>query len=236
MIVSAPDNSKTDARGPPTAGHEPPPITRGSRSSRADWLSAVAARGWACGIISTMNETAMPAESTPGPALLRRIGAAMELSGHVRTVDKYRMQTDPSVMRDVVSTLAALLPPDIEVLVGLELGGVPLAVALSLHTGLPSAILRRSPKAETGSPLSGTPVTHRRVLLVTDMLQRGAKLAPALAALRVANATVTHAITVVCWHRSALIAAQQCGVELIAAVTPADVSVVRGSKLAPSQR
>lgn len=41
------------------------------------------------------------------------------------------------------------LPQDTEVLVGLELGGVPLATAVALQTGLPWALLRRTKRANT---------------------------------------------------------------------------------------
>ena len=130
------------------------------------------------------------------------------------------MQSDPALMRDVVAAMAALLPSDTEVLVGLELGGVPTAVALSLHTGLPSAVLRRTAQPGDTNPLAGTPVEGRRVVLITDMLQGGGKLGPAVDVVRRAGAVVDHAAAAVCWHSSAADAAREADVQLLAVVTP----------------
>lgn len=134
------------------------------------------------------------------------------------------MQSDPALMRDVVAAMAALLPPDTEILVGLELGGVPTAVALSLHTGLPSAVLRRTARPGETSPLAGAPVEGRRAILITDMLQGGGKLGPAVAVVRRAGAVVGYAAAAVCWHPSTADAAREAGVQLLAVVTPEQVA------------
>lgn len=43
--------------------------------------------------------------------------------------------------------MVSLVPADTEVLAGLELGGVPVATALSLATGLPTAFVRKEAKS-----------------------------------------------------------------------------------------
>ena len=55
--------------------------------------------------------------------------------------DKYRFEADPVLLRDIAAALVALVPEGTEVLAGLELGGVPIATALSQLTGIP-AVLR----------------------------------------------------------------------------------------------
>ena len=157
-------------------------------------------------------------------ALLRRIAAALGLPGDLQRADKYRMQSDPALLRDVVAAMAALLPSDTETLVGLELGGVPIAVALSLRTGLPSAVLRRTAKPGGTNPLAGAPVEGRRAVLVTDMLQGGGKLGPAVDIVRRAGAVVDYAASAVCWHPSTADAAREAGVQLLAVVTPEQVA------------
>jgi orotate phosphoribosyltransferase len=42
--------------------------------------------------------------------------------------------------------MSDLLPKDTDIIVGLELGGVPLVTALSLETGLPAAFIRKEAK------------------------------------------------------------------------------------------
>ena len=54
----------------------------------------------------------------------------------------------------IAGQLAPLVPAGTEVLAGLEMGGIPIATALSLHTGLPAAFVRKEAKstARPGSP------------------------------------------------------------------------------------
>ncbi len=163
------------------------------------------------------------AELRTGATLARRLAAALGLPADLRDVDKYRMQADPALLRDVVSALAAMLPPETEVLVGLELGGVPLAVALALHTGLPAAILRRTGRPGVAGFVAGAPVTGRRAVLIADMVQGAGKLVPAANELRDNHAVVDHALVAVCWLPQAFDTARQAGLQLLAAVTPGDI-------------
>src|SRR5579862_4579426 len=87
--------------------------------------------------------------------LAAAIGRACRLEGEFRLrsgqlsnvyFDKYLFEADPVLLAAVAEQAAALLPPGTEVLAGLELGGVPVATALSLHTGLPMALVRKKAK------------------------------------------------------------------------------------------
>jgi len=40
--------------------------------------------------------------------------------------------------------MVPLVPPDTEVLAGLEMGGIPVVTALGRHTGLPCAFVRKA--------------------------------------------------------------------------------------------
>jgi hypothetical protein len=66
-----------------------------------------------------------------GPFILRSGRVAQE------DFDKYRLESDPTLLEEVAGAMAGLIPPAVEILAGLELGSVPLATALSLETGLP---------------------------------------------------------------------------------------------------
>jgi orotate phosphoribosyltransferase len=83
--------------------------------------------------------------------------------------DKYQFEGDPSMLREVASLLAGLIPAGIEILAGLELGGVPVATALSLETGLPLALalaLVRKVAKDYGTErlAEGPEISGRRVL------------------------------------------------------------------------
>ena len=66
-------------------------------------------------------------------------------SGQIATeyFDKYRFEAQPALLARIAEALAPMIPADTEVLAGLEMGGIPLATALSLHTGLPAAFVRK---------------------------------------------------------------------------------------------
>jgi orotate phosphoribosyltransferase len=45
-------------------------------------------------------------------------------------IDKYAFEADPALLRDIAEARLPLLPNDIDVLAGLELGGIPVATVL----------------------------------------------------------------------------------------------------------
>ncbi|MBV8693158.1 MAG: orotate phosphoribosyltransferase, partial [Actinobacteria bacterium] len=66
---------------------------------------------------------------------------------------------------------------DTQVLAGLELGGVPLAVALSRATGLPTAFVRKEAKAYGTAQLAeGADVNGKRVTVVEDVVTSGGQV------------------------------------------------------------
>lgn len=92
-------------------------------------------------------------------------------------LDKWRFETDPKLLREIARALAALLPsapPDR--IAGVELGGVPLAAALSLETNIPSLIVRRQAKEYgTAKEIEGVWNAGERVVLVEDVLTTAAQ-------------------------------------------------------------
>ena len=51
--------------------------------------------------------------------------------------DSYRFESDPVLLGRVAQRMLPLFPDNTELLVGLELGGVPIATAISLECALP---------------------------------------------------------------------------------------------------
>ena len=91
--------------------------------------------------------------------------------------DKYQFESDPDLLRSVAKGLAPLVPDDIEVLAGLELGGVPIATALSLATSLPVAFVREAAmEYGTAKLAEGAVIAGRRVLVVEDVITSGGQV------------------------------------------------------------
>lgn len=60
--------------------------------------------------------------------------------------DKYLFESDPVVLKEIAEHLSEFIPQETEILAGLEMGGVPIATALSLKTGIPVFFVRKKAK------------------------------------------------------------------------------------------
>ena len=110
--------------------------------------------------------------------------------------DKYRFEADPALLQRVAAAMAELVPPGTEVLAGLEMGGIPIATALSRETGLPAAFVRKKAKEYGTMRLAeGAEVEGRRVLVVEDVVTSGGQVVISSGDLRERGAIID---TVVC--------------------------------------
>lgn len=112
--------------------------------------------------------------------------------------DKFQFTSRPELLDAVSSQLAAIVPPDVEVLAGLQLGGVPLAAALSLKTGLPAVYVRLERKSYGTCRISeGVDIGGRVVAVVEDIVTTGGQIGRSTADLRAEGAEVRYALAVV---------------------------------------
>lgn len=133
-------------------------------------------------------------------AAAHRTGSFLLRSGRTATeyFDKYRFESDPALLAAIAERAAGLVPPETEVLAGLELGGVPVATALSLRTGLPAVFVRKAAKEYGTRQLAeGLDVKGRRLLVVEDVITSGGQVATSTGDLRDLGATVTDVLCIV---------------------------------------
>ena len=71
--------------------------------------------------------------------------------------DKYLFESDPELLSAVAEQAASLVPDETDLLAGLELGGVPVATALSLATGIPQVLVRKQAKSYGTAKLAEGP-------------------------------------------------------------------------------
>ncbi len=99
---------------------------------------------------------------------------------------------------------------------GVALGGVPIAVSVSLETGLPLLMIRKEVKDYgTKGQIVGEIVPGREVVLVEDVTTTGGSVIKAVRALRENGIVIHHVITVVDREEGALKTMASDDVELI---------------------
>jgi orotate phosphoribosyltransferase len=112
--------------------------------------------------------------------------------------DKYRFESDPVLLEEIVQALVPFVPVGTEGLAGLELGGVPLATMLSSVTGLPAFFVRKEPKKYGTERLcEGGAVAGMRLLVIEDVVTTGGQLVLSTQDLRAEGAVVEEALCVI---------------------------------------
>lgn len=112
--------------------------------------------------------------------------------------DKYLFEAKPELLRVIAEHLAPLIPAGTDVLCGLELGGVPLATALSLHTGIPAAFVRKKAKEYgTCKIAEGSDINGKNILVVEDVITSGGQVVLSAKDLRAHGATILGAVCVI---------------------------------------
>lgn len=109
-------------------------------------------------------------------AIARIHGTFTLRSGQVSNeyFDKYRFESDPALLRRIARRMLQLLPSDTQVLAGLELGGVPIATAMSLESGLPAAFIRKEAKSYgTCKAVEGLDIKGKKVTFIEDVITTG---------------------------------------------------------------
>lgn len=137
--------------------------------------------------------------------LAEKIAAVSSLEGEfklrsgqisTRYFDKYRFEGNPALLRPLALEMAKLLPSDTEIIAGLELGGVPLATAIALETGLPAAFVRKEAKTYgTCQAIEGQDVAGKNVTFIEDVITTGGAVSDAYQLASDAGAKVQ---TVIC--------------------------------------
>ena len=91
--------------------------------------------------------------------------------------DKYLFESDPELLAEIASHLSKLVPEGTEILAGLEMGGIPIATALSLKTGLPAVFVRKKAKEYGTCKLAeGVDIKNQKVCVIEDVVTTGGQI------------------------------------------------------------
>ena len=112
--------------------------------------------------------------------------------------DKYRFEAHPQLLKSIAHLMAPLVPKKTDLLAGLEMGGIPLATALSLETGLSTRFVRKEAKSYgTRQICEGGGVKGKTLCLIEDVITTGGQALISAEALRSAGAKVHTALCVI---------------------------------------
>ncbi len=147
-------------------------------------------------------------DATPDRAdLAARIYAASHLTGSFTLrsgvvsdeyFDKYMFESDPDLLRAVAAACVPLVPPGMDALAGLELGGVPLATMMSQLGGLPTRFVRKEAKTYGTCRLAeGGPLDGLRLCIVEDVVTSGGAILDAARELRARGARLGPVVCVI---------------------------------------
>lgn len=138
-------------------------------------------------------------------------------------VDVKQATTLPAILTKIADELRSRVG-DADVLAGVELGAVPILVAVALASNKPYAIIRKGERAHgTGKRIEGQPVKGRRVLVIEDVTTSGGSVQKAVELLRAEGATVNRVETVVDRGEGATEALRALNVKLGALVSAQDL-------------
>ncbi|MFZ9628111.1 MAG: orotate phosphoribosyltransferase [Ilumatobacteraceae bacterium] len=133
-------------------------------------------------------------------AVSRLTGTFTLRSGQIATeyFDKYRFEALPDLLGEIADAMVPLIPMGTEVLAGLEMGGIPIATALSMRTGIPAAFVRKEAKKYGTARLAeGTDIAGRTVTVVEDVITTGGQVVISTNDLRALGARVAHVVCVI---------------------------------------
>jgi orotate phosphoribosyltransferase len=138
-------------------------------------------------------------------------------------IDIKKASTDPKILKLIAQEMASHTK-GYDMLAGMELGAVPLIVALSLETGIPYVIIRKEKREHgTGKQIEGADVNGKNVLLIEDVTTSGGSVVKSIQILRENNAHVKKVLTVVDRESGARETLQNHSVEFIPLVTVSEI-------------
>lgn len=112
--------------------------------------------------------------------------------------DKYQFEGRPNILNAIADALVDSVPAGIDALAALEMGGIPIATAISLKTGIPVVFVRKEAKKYGTNKLAeGMNIDGKKLLIVEDVVTSGGQIIISAKELRDLGAIIEKAICVI---------------------------------------
>lgn len=138
--------------------------------------------------------------------------------------DKYQFESSPELMKEIAVQIKEELPRGYDLLGGLEMGGIPIATALSLATGDKVIFIRKKAKEYGTAKLAeGPDFAGKKILLVEDVVTSGGQIIISAADIRKMGGIITHAVCVIDREQGGGEKLKAAGIELIPLFTMSEI-------------
>ena len=112
-------------------------------------------------------------------------------------IDIKKASTNPKIIKNIAQEMSKYTE-GYDLIAGMELGAVPLIVALSLETNIPYVIIRKEKREHgTGKQIEGPEVKNKRILVIEDVTTSGGSVVKTIHILRENTAEVDKVLVVV---------------------------------------
>ncbi|MFC2069996.1 orotate phosphoribosyltransferase [Chloroflexota bacterium] len=112
--------------------------------------------------------------------------------------DKYLFESKPELLAEIVDHLSEMVPEGTDILAGLEMGGIPIATALSSKTGIPAIFVRKQAKEYGTAKLAeGTEFAGKMVCVIEDVVTTGGQIVMSANDLRQRDADIEYVLCVI---------------------------------------
>lgn len=112
-------------------------------------------------------------------------------------IDIKQASSNPKTLKKIAEYMSEFTE-GYDIIAGMELGAVPLIVALSLETNIPYVIIRKEKRSHgTGKQIEGGDVKNKKTLVIEDVTTTGGSVIKTINCLRENNAIVDKVLVVV---------------------------------------
>ena len=138
-------------------------------------------------------------------------------------IDIKKASAEPKILKLIAEQMSEYTE-GYDLLAGMELGAVPLVVALALETDLPYVIIRKEKREHgTGKQIEGGDVKGKRVLIIEDVTTSGGSVVKTIQILRENVAEVDKVLVVVDRETGAREQLQKLDVKFIPLVSVSEI-------------
>jgi len=134
--------------------------------------------------------------------------------------DKYLFEAEPALLAEIAKIMKHLIPPETEIIAGLEMGGIPVVTALSIESGIKSAFVRKHAKEYGTCKLAeGADVHGKNVCVIEDVVTTGGQIIESVRELRSRGAVISTVLCVILRDEKAIGILAEEGLKIIPAFT-----------------